>query len=91
MSQSEKSRAELRSIRIRDTRRAGALLISSGIIFIILNTVAESIYPNYSIRTNTLSDLGALGHSTTLLWDGQLFTSGVITLVAMVLLVFRSS
>jgi hypothetical membrane protein len=91
MSQSEKSRTDLRSVRIKDTRRAGALMISSGLIFIILNTVAESIYPNYSVRTNPLSDLGALGHSTTLLWDGQLFASGLLTLVAVVLLVFRSS
>jgi hypothetical membrane protein len=66
-------------------------MISSGIIFTILNTVAESVYPNYSIRTNALSDLGALGHPTTLLWDGQLFAAGVITLFAVVLLVFRSS
>ena len=91
MSQSEKSRADLRLIRIRDSRRAGALLISSGIIFTILNTVAESVYPNYSVRTNALSDIGALGHSTTLLWDGQPFASGVLALVAVVLLVFRSS
>ena len=91
MSQSEKSRADLRSIKVRDTRRAGALLISSGVIFSIFNTIAESVYPNYSVRTNALSDLGALGHSTTLLWDGQLLASGVLTLVAVILLVFRSS
>jgi hypothetical membrane protein len=42
-------------------RRAGALLLSSGIIFVILNTIAESIYPNYNIGTNALSDLGAIG------------------------------
>ncbi|MBI2648193.1 MAG: hypothetical protein HYY68_06785 [Thaumarchaeota archaeon] len=37
----------------------------------MINTIAESVYPNYSVRLNFLSDLGV----------GQ----GVITLVAIVL------
>jgi hypothetical membrane protein len=53
--------------------------------------MAESIYPNYNIGQNALSDLGALGQSTALLWDGQLFVSGIFTLVGMWLLVFSSA
>jgi hypothetical membrane protein len=75
----------------RQTRIAGALLFSSGLIFTIFNTIAESIYPNYSIGQNALSDLGALGQSTAILWDGQLLVSGIITLAGMLLLVFRST
>ncbi|MFI5421904.1 MAG: DUF998 domain-containing protein, partial [Nitrososphaerales archaeon] len=75
----------------RQTRIAGALLFSSGLIFTIFNTIAESIYPNYNIGQNALSDLGALGQSTALLWDGQLLISGIITLLGMWLLVFRSA
>ena len=91
LSQSEQSRAEFRSQRVRNTRRAGALLLSSGIIFVIFNTIAESIYPDYSVRADALSDLGALGHPTTFLWNGQLFVCGVLSLVGMSLIVFRSS
>jgi hypothetical membrane protein len=65
--------------------------VSSGIIFTLLNAMAESIYPNYSVRTNALSDLGALGHPTTLLWDGQLFVCGALSLAGVCLLLFRSS
>lgn len=91
MSQFEQPRAELRSKRLRNTHRAGVLLISGGIIFTIFNTIAESIYPNYSVRTDALSDLGALGHPTAILWDGQLFVSAVLAIAGMSLLVFKSS
>jgi len=65
--------------------------MASGIIFTIVNTIAESIYPGYSVRTNALSDLGALGHPTAFLWDGQLLVSAALSLTGMSLLVFRSS
>jgi hypothetical membrane protein len=91
MSQSAQPRAEYRSQRVRITRRAGSMLLASGIIFTILNTVAESVYPGYSVRVDALSDLGALGHSTAFLWDGQLFICSILSLSGMVLLVFRSS
>lgn len=91
MSQSEQPRAELRSLRVRNTRRAGIFLISSGIVFTIFNTIAEAIYPAYSVRTDALSDLGALGRSTTLLWDGQLFVCSALSFAGLYLLVYRSS
>jgi hypothetical membrane protein len=91
MSQSEQPRSEFRLLRIRNTRRAGALLLSGGIIFTLVNTIAEAVFPGYSVRTNALSDLGALGHSTTFLWDGQLFLCSVLSFSGMYLLVFRSS
>jgi hypothetical membrane protein len=79
------------SMSFGQNRRAGALLLSSGIIFTIFNTIAESIYPNYNIGTNALSDLGAIGQPTAILWDGQLFVSGLVTLLGMWILVFKSS
>ncbi len=91
LSQSEQPRSEFRLQRAKNTRRAGALLLSGGIIFTVFNTIAEAVYPNYSVRTNALSDLGALGHSTSILWDGQLFVGGVLSIIAMSILVFRSS
>jgi len=66
-------------------RSAGAFLFASGTIFFIFNTVAESVYPGYSVRTNALSDLGAIGEPTTLLWDGQLFITGLLALIGIYL------
>lgn len=40
---------------------SGILQLSGGIVFFIFTTVAEALYPGYDIRTNALSDLGALG------------------------------
>jgi len=91
MSQSEQTRPEIRQRRIKASHLAGSLLISAGIVFTIFNTIAESIYPNYVVRTAPLSDLGAIGHSTTFLWDGQLFVSGILALTGISLLIFRSS
>ena len=73
-----------------NVRLAGALLLASGLVNIIFNTVAEGSYPGYSLRTNALSDLGAVGAPTALLWDGQLFVTGILSLAGIVLF-FRSS
>jgi hypothetical membrane protein len=91
MSQSEETRADIRQRRIKNSHLAGAFLISAGVVFTVFNTIAESIYPNYIVRTAPLSDLGAIGHSTTFLWNGQLFVTGILGLVGICLLVFRSS
>ncbi|MDG7014118.1 MAG: DUF998 domain-containing protein [Nitrososphaerota archaeon] len=63
-------------------RVAGSMLISGGLVFFLLNTVAEGIYPNYDVGTYYLSDLGAIGANTCLLWNGTLFVSGALLLVA---------
>jgi len=73
-----------------DTRLAGTLLCLSGTVFFVFNTIAESIYPDYSVHTNYLSDLGATGHPTTLLWDGQLFVAGALWLLGMYFFLRRS-
>lgn len=77
-------------IQDKRTKTARVLLFSAGITFTIFNTIAEAIYPNYNIGKNALSDLGALGQSTALLWDGQLFVTGILSFVGMWLLGFRS-
>jgi len=63
----------------------------AGIIFTIFNTIAESIYPGFNVGKDALSDLGASGYNTTLLWDGQLFIVSILGLLAVTLLLFRSS
>jgi hypothetical membrane protein len=71
-------------------RISGSLLLCSGLVFFIFNTVAEGIYPNYSVASNALSDLGAIGTNTFFLWNGQLFVSGVLLLLGMYFLFYKS-
>lgn len=73
-----------------DTRLAGILLCLGGIVFFIFNHIAESIYPNYSVSKNYLSDLGATGYPTTLLWDALLFVTGILWLLGMYFFLRRS-
>ncbi|MCL6003552.1 MAG: DUF998 domain-containing protein [Thermoplasmatales archaeon] len=70
---------------------AGSLLLTAGILFFLLNTVAEGLYPNYSVASNYLSDLGALGANTSLLWNGMLFIVGLLFAISMYLLFFRDT
>ncbi len=62
---------------------AGLLLSLSGVIFILANHIAESIYPGFSVNANFLSDLGATGNNTTLFWDSQLLVAAVLWLLGM--------
>jgi hypothetical membrane protein len=48
-----------------DARRAGVLFMFGGLLFLLFTTAAESIYPNFSMQKNAISDLAALGTSTT--------------------------
>jgi hypothetical membrane protein len=71
-------------------RLAGTFLLAGGIINVLLNTIAEGTYPDYNLRTNSLSDLGALGAPTALLWDSMLFLTGLFALLGIIIF-FRSS
>ena len=51
--------------KISDASRAGVLFMFGGLLFLLLTTAAESIYPNFSMQNNAISDLAALGTSTT--------------------------
>jgi len=69
---------------------AGALLLLAGTVNIIFNTVSEGIYPSYNLGKDALSDMGAIGSKTFLLWNGQLLVTGILSLVGVVLFL-RSS
>jgi hypothetical membrane protein len=73
------------------TKLSATLIFASGTIFLIFNTIAEGTYPDYSLKTNALSDLGALGAPTAFLWDGQLFITGALGFLGMYLLFFKST
>jgi len=48
-----------------DRKRAGILFTVGASVFLLLTTAAESIYPNFHLQTNAISDLAAIGTSTT--------------------------
>lgn len=58
-------------------RRAGALFIFGGLLFLLLTTAAESVYPNYSARDNAMSDLAAVGTSTTAIEETAILGLGL--------------
>ncbi len=70
---------------------AGSFLVGSGLVFFLFNTIAEGLYHSYSVAKNALSDLGAIGASTNILWNGQLFVTGVLLFVGMYLLFYRTT
>ncbi len=73
-----------------DASLSGSLFSLSGIVFLVFNHIAESIYPNYSGSKNSLSELGAAGQSTTLLWNSQLFVTGILWLLGVYFFLRRS-
>ena len=56
----------------------------------MFNTIAEGLYPNYSVATNALSDLGAIGANTFWIWNAQVFVFGAVLLSGMYLLFYKS-
>jgi hypothetical membrane protein len=75
---------------LRGVRIAGSCLLAGGVVFLLLNTVAEGLYSNYSVASNSLSKLGYIGASTYLLWNGQLLLAGVLLFSGMYVLFYRS-
>jgi hypothetical membrane protein len=50
----------------RDLRVAGVLYTLAGTVTLLATTLSEALYPNYSVRSNTISDLAAIGAPTSL-------------------------
>ncbi len=69
-------------------RLSGLLFFVGGAQFLLLTTVAESLYQNYSVRNNFLSDLGVVEPSGTV-WNTSIFLSGLLFVIGTYLL-FRS-
>ena len=61
-------------------------MLVGGTVNLLLNMVSEGVYPGYSVGTNALSDMGAVGAPTYLLWNGQLLVTGILSLVGILLL-----
>jgi hypothetical membrane protein len=48
-----------------DYRLAGSLFVVGGMLFLLLTTASEAIYPSFSMDDNAISDLAAIGTRTT--------------------------
>jgi hypothetical membrane protein len=66
-----------------DHRRAGILFILGASAFLLLTTAAESIYPNFSLQTNAISDLAAIGTSTTVIEEIAILALSICWLIGM--------
>lgn len=61
--------------------RAGVLLLISGMEFILMVMVCESIYPGYSVHSNAISDLGATSARSFLLYEPAIVSWGFLWLL----------
>jgi hypothetical membrane protein len=55
-----------------DRRRAGTLFVFGSLLFLLLTTAAEAMYPNFSLQTNAISDLAAIGTPTTVVEEAAI-------------------
>lgn len=60
-----------------DARAAGALFLVAGLLFLLLTTAAEAVYPDYSVKNNAISDLAAFGKPTTAIEGAAILGVGV--------------
>lgn len=68
---------------------AGSLLFVGGAVVWLVDTLAESLYPNYSVMRDALSTLGEVHAPTRWLWNSATILLGVLWLVGVVLLFVR--
>jgi len=60
---------------------AGALLLVSGIQFLLMVTACEALFPGYSVHANDISDLGATTAPTFALYEPAVLLWGLLWLV----------
>jgi hypothetical membrane protein len=60
-----------------DVRRSGLFFTFTGSAFLLLITFLETIYPGYSVHTNTISDLFAVGRLTSTIGEPIAFLIAV--------------
>lgn len=60
--------------------KAGSLIIVAGVQFIILTVFAASLYPNFSISNNYISDLGIWNYVSAPIFNSSMILYGVLIL-----------
>lgn len=86
------SKQEVQSTKksLSDYRKAGVLFAFGGLFFLLLNTASESLYPNFSMLNNAMSDMAALGTRTTVIEETAIFGVAISWIVGVYLL-FRQT
>jgi hypothetical membrane protein len=74
----------------KDYRTAGILFSFGGLFFLLLNTASEALYPNFSMLTNSMSDMAAIGTRTTGIEEIAIFGISISWIVGAYLL-FRQT
>lgn len=74
---------------VSDRKRAGVLFLFGSMLFLLLTTASEAIYPNFSLQTNAISDLAALGTSTAII-EGTAILGLSITWILGMYYIFRN-
>jgi hypothetical membrane protein len=73
-----------------DRWRTGFLFTLGASVFLLLTTAAETTYPSFSLRTNAISDLAAIGTSTTVLEETAIFVFSICWILG-VFYLFRNT
>lgn len=66
---------------LNNAKLAGTLLLLGSIQFTILLMISEAIYPNYSISTNFISDLGVWGEPSALMFNSSIILLGLLGII----------
>jgi hypothetical membrane protein len=67
---------------LSNSKTAGTLLFVGGIQFVLALIIAESIYPNYSVSANYISDLGVWGKSSAVFFNPSIILFGLTILAS---------
>jgi hypothetical membrane protein len=76
--------------RASDDVLAGVLFATGGLLFLLLTTAAESIYPNFNMQNNAISDLAAIGVPTTAVEEAAVFGLAICWMIGAYLLFRRT-
>jgi hypothetical membrane protein len=63
-------------------KKAGVLLFVGGAQFTVFLTVAEAVFPNYSVSTNYISDLGVWSKPSAAIFNPSVFFFGLLLLAS---------
>jgi hypothetical membrane protein len=75
--ESNEKQISVKSEKSSDRARAGILFSFGALLFLLLTTASEAIYPHFNLQTNAISDLAAVGTKTTVIEETAIFGLGI--------------
>lgn len=67
---------------LSNREKAGSLLFVGGSQFLIVMIIAESIYPNYNVSQNFISDLGVWSQMSAVIFNPSVILLGLMILIS---------